>query len=131
MKGAARTIVALALLVAPRCGPAIAADANVENGADIFKKCRACHDVGPNARNKVGPVLNNLLGRKAGTIEGFNYSEANRQAGESGWVWTEEKLMTYLENPREAMPGNRMAFAGLSDEQDRRDLVAYLKTFSK
>lgn len=119
------------LLLVASLTPAMAADASVENGEEVFKKCRACHDVGPNAKNKIGPLLNDLFGRKAGTIEGFNYSDANRKAGESGWVWTEEKLMTYLENPREAMPGNKMAFAGLRDEQDRKDLVAYLKTFSK
>jgi cytochrome c len=120
-----------ALLLAATPAPAAAADASVENGADVFKKCRACHDVGPDAKNKVGPLLNDLLGRKAGTIAGFSYSDANRNAGENGWVWTEEKLLTYLENPREAMPGNKMAFAGVRDEQDRKDLVAYLKTFSK
>lgn len=120
-----------ALLVAATLGPALAVDASVENGEEVFKKCRACHDVGPDARNKVGPLLNNLFGRKAGTIGGFNYSDANRKAGETGWVWTEDKMLAYLQNPREAMPGNRMAFAGLSDEQDRKDLIAYLKTFSK
>lgn len=119
------------LLLVATLRPAIAVDASVENGEDVFKKCRACHDVGPDARNKVGPVLNGLFGRKAGTIEGFSYSEANRKAGESGWIWTEDKMVSYLENPRETMPGNKMAFAGLRDEQDRRDLIAYLKTFSK
>jgi cytochrome c len=108
-----------------------AAAADAENGAEVFKKCRACHDVGPTAKNKVGPLLNGLLGRKAGTIEGFSYSEANRKAGDGGWVWTEENLSKYLEDPRSAMPGNKMAFAGLKDEQDRQDLVAYLKTFAK
>jgi len=120
-----------ALLLVATLRPAIAADASVENGEDVFKKCRACHDVGADAKNKVGPMLNGLFGRKAGTIEGFSYSEANRKAGESGWIWTEDKMVSYLENPRETMPGNKMAFAGLRDEQDRRDLIAYLKTFSK
>jgi cytochrome c len=122
---------AAALLVAAMLRPALAVDASVENGEEVFKKCRACHDVGPDAKNKVGPVLNNLFGRKAGTIEGFSYSDANRKAGEAGWVWTEDKMMAYLENPREAMPGNKMAFAGLRDDQDRKDLIAYLKTFAK
>jgi cytochrome c len=112
-------------------GMTIASAQDVENGADIFKRCRACHDVGENAKNKVGPILNGIIGRKAGTIEGFSYSDANRKAGADGWVWTEEKLMAYLLNPRAAMPGNKMAFAGLRDEQDRKDLIAYLKTFSK
>lgn len=112
------------------CAGAVSAQ-DVENGAEIFKRCRACHDVGEKAKNKVGPILNGIVGRHAGTIEGFNYSNANKKAGAEGWVWTEEKMMEYLLNPRAAMPGNKMAFAGLRDEQDRKDLIAYLKTFSK
>jgi cytochrome c len=104
---------------------------DVQNGAEVFKRCRACHDVGEKAKNKVGPILNGIVGRKAGTIEGFNYSDANKKAGANGWVWTEEKMMEYLLNPRTAMPGNKMAFAGIRDELDRKDLIAYLKTFSK
>ena len=107
-----------------------AAEGNPKEGEEIFKKCRACHEIGADAKNKLGPVLNGIIGRKAGTIEGFNYSPANKKSGEDGWVWSEEKLIKYLENPREAMPGNRMAFAGLSDAQDREDVLAYLKTFS-
>lgn len=129
MKVLART--GLLLLTVAAAPGAMAADASVENGEEVFKKCRACHDVGPTAKNKVGPLLNGLFGRKAGTIEGFSYSDANRKAGEAGWVWTEEVMMKYLENPRETMPGNRMAFVGLRDDQDRKDLIAYLKTFSK
>lgn len=102
---------------------------DAENGANVFKLCRACHDVGPTAKNKVGPILNGIIGRKAGTIEGFNYSAANQKAGAEGWVWTEEKMMEYLLNPRAAMPGNKMAFAGIKDDLDRKDLIAYLKTF--
>jgi cytochrome c len=123
--------ITLLVLTAAAAPGATAADASVENGEDVFKKCRACHDVGANAKNKVGPILNGLFGRKAGTIEGFNYSDANRKAGEAGWVWTDEIMMKYLENPREAMPGNRMAFVGLKDEQDRKDVISYLRTFSK
>jgi cytochrome c len=129
MKALATTM--LLLLATAGAPGARAADASVENGEEVFKKCRACHDVGPTAKNKIGPVLNNLFGRKAGTIEGFTYSDANHKAGEAGWVWTDESMMKYLENPREAMPGNRMAFVGLRDEQDRKDIIAYLKTFSK
>lgn len=117
-----------ALLLAS--GAAVAAEGNAKDGEEVFKACRACHQVGPNAKNALGPVLNGILGRKAGTIEGFNYSPANKEAGEKGWVWSEENLLKYLANPREAMPGNRMAFVGVKDEQDRRDLLAYLKTFS-
>ncbi|MFN3746863.1 MAG: c-type cytochrome [Hyphomicrobiaceae bacterium] len=112
-------------------GATVVSAQDAENGAEVFKRCRACHDVGENAKNKVGPILNGIVGRKAGTIEGFAYSEANRKAGADGWVWTEEKMMEYLLNPRAAMPGNKMAFAGIKDEQDRKDLIAYLKKFSK
>lgn len=109
--------------------PAPAQEGNPEEGAEVFKKCRACHDVGPGAKNKVGPLLNGIIGRKAGTIEGYNYSEANKKAGNDGLVWTEEVLFKYLEAPLSFMPGTKMAFAGLKDPQDRKDVIAYLKKF--
>ena len=111
--------------------PAAAQDGKAEDGAEVFKKCRACHDVGPGAKNKVGPLLNDIVGRQAGSIEGFNYSDANKAAGAKGLVWTDEVLFKYLENPLTFMQGTKMAFAGLKDEQDRSDVIAYLKTFTK
>ena len=110
---------------------ATAAEGNASDGAEVFKKCRACHDVGPTAKNKVGPLLNGILGRPAGSIEGFNYSEANKAAGAKGLVWSEEVMLKYLENPPSYMPGTKMAFAGLKDERDRLDVIAYLKSFPK
>jgi cytochrome c len=107
-----------------------AQEGSADDGAEVYKKCRACHDVGPNAKNKVGPLLNDIINRKAGTIEGFAYSEANKSAGAKGLVWTEEVLLKYLENPLTFMPGTKMAFAGLKDVQDRKDLIAYLKKFT-
>jgi cytochrome c len=107
------------------------AQADAENGKEIFKGCRACHQVGDGAKNGIGPSLNGVLGRKAGTISGFNYSDANKQAGEKGLVWTEEKMLDYLKDPAAFMPGNKMTYAGVKDEADRRDLVAYLKQFPK
>jgi cytochrome c2 len=104
---------------------------NAENGEQVFKKCRACHQVGEGAKNAVGPMLNGLIGRKSGTIEGFNYSDANKEAGAKGLVWSEEELNKYLEAPLTYMPKNKMAFAGLKDEADRKDVIAYLKTFAK
>jgi cytochrome c len=104
-----------------------AADGNAEAGEDVFKKCRACHDVGASGQNKVGPKLTGIIGRKVGTVEGFSYSEANKAAGAAGAVWTEAELFKYLENPQSYMPKNKMAFAGLKDEQDRLDVIAYLK----
>lgn len=120
---------ALALLAIS--GAASAADGDAANGEDVFRKCRSCHDVGADAKNKIGPVLNGLIGRKAGTVEGFKYSEANKKSGESGTVWDEKTLLKYLEDPRGMIPGTTMAFAGLSDEQDRLDVVAFLKQHSK
>ena len=111
-------------------GVAQAPAGNAEAGEDVFKKCRACHDIGPDAKNKVGPSLTGIIGRKSGTIDGFAYSEANKAAGEKGLVWSEDELFKYLEAPMTYMPKNKMAFAGLKDEQDRRDVIAYLKTFA-
>ena len=101
------------------------------NAEQIYKRCRACHQVGDSAKNAVGPLLNNIVGRTAGSVEGFNYSNANKEAGTKGLVWTEENLSNYLTNPAAFMPKNKMAFAGLKNEQDRKDVIAYLKTFSK
>jgi len=107
--------------------PAAAQPGDAENGKDVFKVCRPCHQVGPGARNGIGPTLNGIVGSKAGTIAGFTYSEANKEAGTKGLVWTEDNLFMYLENPAAFMPGNKMTYAGMKDESDRRDLIAYLK----
>jgi cytochrome c len=109
---------------------ALASSANAqsaENGEAVFKVCKACHQVGASAKNGVGPILNGIVGRKAGSVEGFNYSEANKTAGAGGLVWTEEELLKYLAGPAAYMPKNKMAFAGVKDEADRKDLVAFLK----
>ena len=124
-------ILAAASTVLGAPGPVTAQEGKAEDGAEVFKKCRACHDVGPESKNKVGPVLNDIVGRKAGTIEGFTYSEANKAAGGKGLTWTEDVLLKYLENPLTFMPGTKMAFAGLKDEQDRKDLIAFLKKHTK
>lgn len=126
-----RAVLLAAVAVTALWGANTAHAQDAANGEDIFKRCRACHEIGEGAKNKVGPILNGIVGRKAGTIEGFKYSDANLKAGADGWVWTEEKMMEYLLNPRAAMPGNKMAFAGIKDELDRKDLIAYLKTFAK
>ena len=125
-----RTIAGL-LLAAALASPAAAQEGNAEEGAEVYKKCRACHEVGPEAKNRVGPVLNEIIGRKAGTIDGFAYSDTNKAAGAGGLVWTEEVLFKYLESPLVFMKGTKMAFVGLKDPQDRKDVIAYLKKFSK
>lgn len=101
------------------------------SGADVFKKCRACHLVGDNARHAVGPALNGIVGSKAGSAEGYPYSDNLRELGQSGMLWTEEQLGRYLENPKAVVPKGKMAFPGLADPQDRADLIAYLKTLAK
>jgi cytochrome c len=106
--------------------PTAALAQSVEDGQRVFNKCRACHQVGENARNLVGPVLNGLMGRKAGTIEGYQYSEANKN---SGIVWDEATFREYIRNPRKKIPNTKMVFAGLSDEKDIENLLAYLKQF--
>jgi cytochrome c2 len=112
------------------CLPVQAYAQDVAKGETIFKKCHICHEVGPNAKIKVGPVLNGVIGRKAGTYPGFNYSPAMKEAGEKGTVWTEDNISKYLENPREFVPKNKMAFVGLKTPEERADVIAYLKTFA-
>lgn len=115
----------------PPPGPGGANPDAAEAGEAVFRQCRACHEIGPGAKSKLGPALNGIIGRKAGTVEGFNYSPVNKAAGEKGLTWTETELATYLADPRKFMPGNRMAFAGVKDDRDRADLIAYLKRFSE
>lgn len=93
-------------------------------GETVFAQCRTCHLI-DEGRNGVGPSLYGVIGRTAGTVEGFRYSDANAS---SGVTWTPEVMFDYLESPREFMPGTRMAFPGLRDPQDRADLIAYLES---
>ena len=95
-------------------------------GEKVFAQCRACHQVVENAKNAVGPVLNGLFGRQAGTVEGYNYSPANKN---SGITWDEAVFKEYIQNPRAKIPGTKMVYAGLKDDQRITDLVAYLKQF--
>ncbi len=116
--------VALAFLLAA-AQPALA-DGDATKGAAVFKKCMPCHRVGPDAKNVVGPELNGIVGRKAGSIEGYAYSKAMRG---SGLTFDEATLTQYLKAPRGLIPGINMAFVGLKKDQDIADLIAYLKTF--
>ena len=95
-------------------------------GEKIFVQCRACHQVGPTAKNVIGPLLNGLFGRKAGTIEGYSYTAANK---ESGIVWDDATFAEYIRDPKARIPGTKMVYAGLRDEQRVRDLIAFLKQF--
>jgi cytochrome c len=107
-------------------GPTLAQAQDAANGEKVFAQCRACHQVGPTAKNAVGPVLNGLFGRKAGTVEGYNYSPANKN---SGLTWDEATFAEYIKDPKAKVPGTKMVYAGLKDEQRIKDLTAYLKQF--
>ena len=117
-------ITAAAVLLAASTGTGLAQD--VEKGQNAFKKCLPCHNIGPGAKNKIGPELNGLDGRKAGTAADFSYSDANKN---SGLVWNEATFKEYIKDPRAKIPGTKMIFAGIKNEQEINDLWAYLKQF--
>ena len=120
------TLFTLALVTMPFiAGGAYAQDATA--GEQVFKKCKACHQIGPNAHNAVGPNLTGVVGRKAGTAPDYNYSDANKN---SGLTWDEATLKVYLKNPQAKVPGTKMSFPGLPNDADIDNIIAYLKTFS-
>ena len=113
---------AMALLASFRA--ASAQDAAL--GEKVFIKCKACHQIGESAKIAVGPVLNGVVGRKAGTYPDYSYSDANKN---SGLTWDEATLTEYLKNPRAKIPGTKMIFPGLPKDEDISNVVAYLKQF--
>jgi cytochrome c len=135
-------IAILGLSLAATAGTAQAQDAT--EGENVFKKCQTCHRIGEGAKNLVGPVLTGVIGRQAGTAADFAYSPLNKNSGENGLVWTEELVVKYLEDPNAflkdfltskgkedlAVGVTKMVFK-LPDETDRKNVAAYLKTFSK
>ena len=104
--------------------PAAAQDAAA--GEKIFLQCKACHQVGDSAKNAVGPVLNGLFGRKAGMVEGYTYSPANKN---SGLTWDEATFKDYIKDPKAKIPGTKMVFPGVKQVKQVDDLVAYLHKF--
>jgi cytochrome c len=105
--------------------PVTASAQDAEAGKKVFAKCAACHMIGPAATNKVGPTLNGVIGRKAGTEEGFAYSDAMKKVG---WVWDEATFKDYIADPKKKVPGNKMLFPGVKDEAERDDLYAYVSS---
>jgi cytochrome c len=122
-----RLALALAVLTVT-AAPALA-EGDPAKGEKVFNKCKACHMVGEDAKNRVGPVLNGVVGREIASVEGFSYSDAFTAKKAEGFTWTEENLASYLENPKDFIPGNKMTFAGLKKEEDRANVIAYLQQF--
>lgn len=116
--------VIISSIAAFAAAPASAQDLSA--GENSFKKCLPCHAVGEGAKNKVGPVLNGLAGRKSGTIEGYNYSDANKN---SGITWDEASFKEYIRDPRARIPNTKMIFPGIKNEKEATDLWAYMAQF--
>jgi cytochrome c len=121
-----RHVVFVAVGLVVSTGAALAQD--VAAGETSFRKCAPCHSIGPDAANKVGPELNGLDGRKSGTVDGFNYSDANKAAG---ITWGEAVFKEYIKDPRAKVPGTKMVFAGIKSEKELGDLWSYVSQFDK
>ena len=119
-----RQLVIAAVILTASTGVTLAQD--VEAGESSFKKCMPCHDIGEDAKNKVGPELNGLDGRKAGTADGFNYSDANKN---SGITWSEATFKEYIKDPRAKVPGTKMIFPGVKNEKEVNNLWAFVSQF--
>ncbi|CAN0461415.1 unnamed protein product [Ectocarpus fasciculatus] len=121
-------ILALARLAACLSSPAFA-EGDAAKGEKVYRKCKACHTVGEDAKNKVGPHLNGIIDAEIASVEGFKYSKAFLEKKTEGLVWSEAEIDAYLTKPKKYLPGTKMSFAGLRKEQDRADVIAYLKNF--
>ncbi|MGE5159576.1 MAG: c-type cytochrome [Gemmatimonas sp.] len=121
------TLSALVVIAsAATASTALAQDAAA--GKTEFNKCLPCHSIGPGAKNKVGPELNGLDGRKTGSVAGYNYSDANKN---SGITWNKEQFLEYIKDPKAKIPGTKMTFAGIKNEKAAENLWAYLSSFDK
>lgn len=119
-----RILIMVAAIIAVSAGTAAAQDA--KKGEQAFAVCRPCHAIGPDAANMLGPQLNGLDGRHAGSVPGYSYSDANKK---SGIVWNQSTFAQYIQNPQAMVPGTKMFFAGIKDQQQIKDLWAYLSQF--
>jgi cytochrome c len=117
-------LIVAAIMIAGSSASSMAQDA--QKGAAVFNICLACHAIGPGAQNKVGPELNGLDGRTAGTVADFDYSDANKS---SGIVWNEATFEEYIKTPQAKIPGTKMIFPGIKNEQQVKDLWAYVGQF--
>ncbi|PTW63357.1 cytochrome c [Breoghania corrubedonensis] len=126
-RGLSGFLFAMVAAAAASAAPPEPEHGNRERGKTVFEACNGCHQVGAGARHGIGPHLDALFGRRAGSLDGFRYSSAMRRRGKDGLVWDAATLDRYLQKPRRMVPGTRMSFRGLSDKRAREDLIAYLK----
>ena len=113
-------------IVALAASAGVAVAGNIAAGETSFKKCMACHSIGETGKNMIGPVQNGLKGRKSGSMPGYNYSDANKNAG---IVWDEGTFKEYIKNPMAKIPGTKMAFPGIKNEKEAEDLWSFLEQF--
>jgi cytochrome c len=121
------TLSVLVIIASSAAGTAAPAQ-DAAAGKTSFNKCMACHAIGEGAKNKVGPELNGIDGRKSGTAEGYSYSDANKN---SGITWNKEQFLDYIKDPRTKIPGTKMIFAGIKNEREAADLWAFVAQYDK
>jgi cytochrome c len=125
-----RIILSVSVLILALPGVALAQqNGDVAKGAQIFKTCNICHNIGPGAKIKVGPPLDGIVGRPWGSWPGYTYSKGLQDGKAQGKVWDEANLEKWLENPRKFVPGTKMIFPGLKQPQQRADIIAFLKQY--
>ncbi len=122
------TALTVAALTASLSVPALA-EGDAAAGERVYNRCKACHAVGEGARNRVGPQLNGIVGAEIASVDGFKYSKAFMDKKAEVLVWTEQALAAFLQKPRNYIPRTRMSFGGLNKEEDRVNVIAYMKTF--
>jgi cytochrome c len=122
-----KTIVLAALAAILAASTPALADGDAAKGEKVFVKCKACHE-NEKGVNKVGPTLKGVVGRKAASVEGYNYSDPMKAKGAEGVVWDEATLATYLPDPKAFVPKTKMTFAGLKKPEDVADIIAFLKS---
>lgn len=122
------TALTAAALAAGLSLPALA-EGDAVAGEKVYNRCKSCHAVGEGAKNRVGPQLNGIVGAEIASVDGFKYSNAFMDKKAEVLVWTEQALAAFLQKPRDYIPRNRMKFGGLNKEEDRVNVIAYMKTF--
>jgi len=118
----------IATLMTVMAAPVLA-EGDADKGKKVFNKCKACHAIGDGAKNKVGPILNDVIDNPAGQNPDFKYSSALTEAAEGGLVWDTDAMTAFLTKPRDFMDGTKMSFAGLRKESDIENILAYLRSF--